>query len=183
MKEIWDNLDFDALPDDVKAVLVAADEARRVAEDRAERLKNYNERLEHLVKEFQRALFGRKSEKISADQLVLAFEELEIATAEAEKVVGKSRSGHDERGKSKKSAKRNLGHLPKKLPRIENVIEPDSLMCPCGCGEMKKIGEDRSERLDIIPAQFRVHRLPFARSMPVQRIAMASRCRRQLLLI
>ena len=156
MKEIWDNLDFDALPDDVKAVLVAADEARRVAEDRAERLKNYNERLEHLVKEFQRALFGRKSEKISADQLVLAFEELEIATAEAEKVVGKSRSGHDERGKSKKSAKRNLGHLPKELPRIENVIEPDSLMCPCGCGEMKKIGEDRSERLDIIPAQFRV---------------------------
>src|SRR3546814_7693847 len=29
-------------------------------------------------------------------------------------------------------------------------------MCPCGCGEMAKIGEDASERLDIIPAQFRV---------------------------
>src|SRR3546814_17506956 len=29
-------------------------------------------------------------------------------------------------------------------------------MCPCGCGEMARIGEDVSERLDVIPAQFRV---------------------------
>jgi len=26
----------------------------------------------------------------------------------------------------------------------------------CGCGEMARIGEDVSERLDVIPAQFRV---------------------------
>ena len=42
------------------------------------------------------------------------------------------------------------------LPRIEEIIEPDSLICPCGCGVMHKIGEDRSERLDIVPAQLRV---------------------------
>ncbi len=36
------------------------------------------------------------------------------------------------------------------------VIEPESTLCPCGCGEMAKIGEDRSERLDIVPAQLRV---------------------------
>jgi transposase len=30
------------------------------------------------------------------------------------------------------------------------------LICPCGCGIMHKIGEDRSERLDIVPAQLRV---------------------------
>ena len=36
------------------------------------------------------------------------------------------------------------------------VIEPDDVSCPCGCGEMTKIGEDRSERLDVILAQFRV---------------------------
>src|SRR3546814_17453964 len=29
-------------------------------------------------------------------------------------------------------------------------------MCPGGCGEMARIGEDVSERLDVIPAQFRV---------------------------
>jgi transposase len=39
---------------------------------------------------------------------------------------------------------------------MEDVIEPDSLDGPCGCGEMHKIGEDRSERLAIVPAQLRV---------------------------
>ncbi len=36
------------------------------------------------------------------------------------------------------------------------VIEPDSLICPCGCGEMHEICDDRSERLDIVPAQLQV---------------------------
>lgn len=36
------------------------------------------------------------------------------------------------------------------------MIEPDSIRCPCGCGDMVRIGEDRSERLDIVPAQLRV---------------------------
>jgi transposase len=47
-------------------------------------------------------------------------------------------------------------NLPETLPRIEQVIEPDSLMCPSGCGQMHRIGEDRTERLDIVPAQLRV---------------------------
>ena len=36
------------------------------------------------------------------------------------------------------------------------MIEPRSTMCPCGCGPMTMIGEDVSERLDVIPARFRV---------------------------
>ena len=35
------------------------------------------------------------------------------------------------------------------LERITQVVEPDIITCPCGCGEMTKIGEDRSERLDV----------------------------------
>ncbi len=45
----------------------------------------------------------------------------------------------------------NRGTLPKHLPRIEEVIEPDSLICACGCC-LHCIGEDVSERLDIVPA-------------------------------
>jgi len=37
--------------------------------------------------------------------------------------------------------RRNRGHLPAHLPRVERVIEPASTQCPCGCGEMAKIGE------------------------------------------
>ena len=48
------------------------------------------------------------------------------------------------------------GHLPDHLPRFEQLIEPQSMHCPCGCGQMVRIGEDRTERLDIVPAQLRV---------------------------
>lgn len=60
------------------------------------------------------------------------------------------------RGEEPRKPKRNRGHLPPHLPRIERVIEPASTLCPCGCGEMARIGEDISERLDVIPAQFQV---------------------------
>ncbi len=45
------------------------------------------------------------------------------------------------------AVRRNRGNLSKDLPRIEKVTEPDSLNCPCGCGEMRRIGEDPTERL------------------------------------
>ena len=149
----FDTLDLDALPENVRAVLLAEHAARIKLEEHAKR-------LEHLLAEFKRALFGRKSEKINADQFELAFEELETALAEVEADTGFATTGMQEEGdtsaKPKVEAKRNLGHLPKELPRIEQVIEPDDLQCPCGCGELTKIGEDRTERLDIVPARFQV---------------------------
>jgi transposase len=47
------------------------------------------------------------------------------------------------------------GVLPKHLPRVEEVIAPENDTCGCGA-ERHIIGEDVSERLDIVPAQFRV---------------------------
>jgi len=55
--------------------------------------------------------------------------------------------------KRKPVARRNLGNPPEHLERIERIVEPDSLTRPCGRGQMHKIGEDRSERLDIVPAK------------------------------
>ena len=78
-------------------------------------------------------------------------EDIETAIAEVQ-AQGEARGLRTKRA----PAKRNIGRLPEHLPRIERVIEPDSLSCPCGCGAMVKIGEDRTERLDITPAQFQV---------------------------
>ena len=115
-------------------------------------LTDRNRRLEHLVRELRRAMFGKKSEKLHPDQLLLAFEELEGALAEAEAPASTTPTPRAKRP----AAQRNLGHLPAHLPRIEQVIEPQSILCPCGCGEMAKIGEDRTERLDIVPAKLQV---------------------------
>ena len=117
-------------------------------------LTDRNRRLEHLVRELRRAMFGQKSEKLHPDQLLLAFEELEGALAEAETDAPASTTPTP-RAK-RPAAERNLGHLPAHLPRTYQVIEPESTLCPCGCGEMTKIGEDRTERLDVVPAQLQV---------------------------
>ena len=115
-------------------------------------LTEHNRRLEHLLRELRRARFANKSEKLHPDQLQLAFEALEGALAEAEEQAPPASTPRAKRP----DARRNLGHLPEHLPRIEQVLEPQSTQCPCGCGEMARIGEERTERLDIVPAQLRV---------------------------
>lgn len=55
----------------------------------------------------------------------------------------------------KQPAKRTL--LPPNLPRIDIHNEPDSTLCQCGC-QMKRIGEDVSEKLDYQPGVFTVER-------------------------
>jgi transposase len=46
--------------------------------------------------------------------------------------------------------------LPPHLPRIETIVDIEDKICPCCKSELHRIGEDVSEKLDIIPAQFRV---------------------------
>jgi transposase len=46
--------------------------------------------------------------------------------------------------------------LPVYLPRVEMVVDIESPVCPCCSGPLHRIGEDVSERLDIVPAQVRV---------------------------
>ena len=113
--------------------------------------------LERMLANERHARWGKKSEKLGAEQQHLPFEDIEVvqgmleaASEEAEKVT---RKGVTERPKPRQSTK---GNLPEHLERVETVIEPDSTLCPCGCGQMVRVGEDKTERLDIIPAQFRV---------------------------
>lgn len=117
-------------------------------------LKEAKVRLEHLVHELRRARFGPRSEKLDPDQQQLAFEDIEITIAEVQESIA-PRAGASGAANVKGPQRRSRA-LPKELPRIEQVIEPASVACPCGCGSMVKIGEDRSERLDITPAQLRV---------------------------
>lgn len=114
-------------------------------------------RLESIVKLLRRENFGAKSEKLSPEQFNLPLEDVELAQGVLEAAREKAEAALKRRRKGEsKPRNRNRGHLPAHLPRIERVIEPESTLCPCGCGEMAKIGEDVSERLDVIPAQFRV---------------------------
>jgi len=121
----------------------------------AAKLAGHNEQLRAIIKELQRALFGRRSEKTAdPDQLQLTLEDLEQALAQSEAAAETS----DATLKASRSQQRrvNRGALPRHLPREEIVIEPAEPTCPCCGGAMHRIGEDVAERLDVIPAQFRV---------------------------
>jgi transposase len=51
------------------------------------------------------------------------------------------------------------------LPRIVDTIAPEDTLCPCCRAPMHEIGADESQRLDVVPAQYRVivtRRLKFA---------------------
>ena len=123
---------------------------------RVDMLAEANKRQEALIKELRHALHGKKSEKLTEDERQLAFEDLTIAIEELEAASEDARATLPASRERRSPVNRNLGNLPEDLPRIEEIIEPDSLECPCGCGQMHRIGEDRAERLDIIPAQLRV---------------------------
>lgn len=154
----------DTLPNDIDALraLILAERAARaavVAERNAvtierDKLAARNERLEAIIAEIRRAHFGRKSERITDDQLSLALEELETALAKAEAEDEKSDPALKIERTRKRRASRNenLDHLPHE----EVVIEPDDKVCPCCGGELHVIGEDSSKRLDKVPALVRV---------------------------
>jgi transposase len=154
----------DTLPDDVAALrgLVLTAWAERDAERAAngrlieerDQLAGQNDRLRHLLRQLQRMQFGRRSEKLDPDQFNLALEDLEQAIAASEAEQEKA----DPALRKALSDKRRAGRsrLPDHLPRVEIVIAPEDTACPCCGGAMHVIGEDRSQRLDVIPAQYRV---------------------------
>ncbi len=136
-----ENAKLKALLAETRAALEQSEEARR--------------RLEGIVSDLKRETFASKSEKLAPEQFNLPLEDVEIAQGvldaaqeKAEALIKGPSSG--------RPRNRNRGHLPVHLPRVEQIIEPRSILCPCGCGEMAKIGEDVSERLDVVPAQLRV---------------------------
>lgn len=164
------DLPLSDLPDDVDALKAmvlalareqAAKEVRlKVAEAEIARLeaveKSANERIANLtliMKVLQRTQNGKRSERlrlgVNDEQVSFAFEEVETG-------LSAIRSELDRAAKhTPKRAPRPRKGFAAHLERIEEVIEPE---IPAGCEGLSKvlIGEDRSERLDVVPPKFRV---------------------------
>jgi transposase len=117
-------------------------------------LASQNERLQHLLLKLKRRQFGQKSERLPEEQLLFAFEEIE-ATLAGNTAEGAKRSPAL-RDQQKKRRRAGRGRLPAHLPRVEVVLAPEATACPCCQGLLVEIGTDAAERLDVIPAQFRV---------------------------
>lgn len=103
-------------------------------------------------------LFGRKTEKLTEEERrqLLLFNEAEQTAADtaleeaAEEAVAVAAHARKKRGRKP---------LPEDLPRVEVVHDLPEAAKRCGCGAQKsRIGEEVSEKLDIIPAKVQVIR-------------------------
>ena len=110
--------------------------------------------------------FGAKTERMNAQQREIFEEtfaadqaslEAQLAALQASTPAGAPGASAPE-DKKRRQPKREA--LPPHLPRVEQRIEPEDTHCPTPeCAQpMVRVGEDISERLDIVPAQFFVHR-------------------------
>jgi len=125
-------------------------------------------RLESTLAKLQRWRFGRRSEKLSPDQISLWEEALETEMAAVESaleaVLTESAAITAPEGTAAKSVtrppRRHPGRmpLPDTLPRVE--VHHDPRTCTCGqCGGLlETVGEEISEKLDYVPGHFQVIR-------------------------
>jgi chromosome segregation ATPase len=112
------------------------------------------DQLTHEIALNRRWKFGRHAEQLDSTQASLLDETLEadIAAMESElETLATPEKVQTVLKQHKRAA------LPTNLPRVEFRHEPDSTLCHCGC-QLKRIGEDISEKLDYAPGLFTVER-------------------------
>jgi transposase len=107
--------------------------------------------LEQIIHDLRRDRFGQSAERVDPGQLALALGGTPSAPPPAS---NDNQPPGDHKPRSER--RRNRGHLPAHLERIEQVLDLADRRCPCCREEMRQIGEDRGERLDVVPAQLRV---------------------------
>lgn len=124
------------------------------------------EKIQFELARLKRWTYGAKSEAMNADQRRLFEETLaedEAALrAQLERLRREAEAATAAAGAKPKAPPRKprRNPLPAHLRRVEHRHEPDHTDCQeQGCGRpMQRIGEDVTERLDVVPAEFFVHR-------------------------
>jgi transposase len=132
------------LPDDL-------DTAHRQIREQAETLRQQGQliaRLQHQLEQLLRQRYGKKGEKVDADQLLLFAQD---ALAQAEPM---SPAAEPPATSEPKTGGHGRKPLPASLPRkrIVHDVAAEDRACPeCG-GERRKIGEEAREQLGYVPA-------------------------------
>jgi transposase len=133
---------------------------------RATEIRLRDAKIEKLTLELahlRRLKFGVKSESLTASERDLFDETLAADVAACEARLAEQRQAaamgpHLPLPEKAKRERAGRQPLPEHLPRVEHLHEPET--CTCGqCGQaLMRIGEDVTEKLSIVPAEFFVER-------------------------
>ena len=120
------------------------------------------EKITFELARLKRWKFGAKSEAMTADQRQMFQDTLLEDEADLEAQLAALQAALPKTKAKPKAAPRRPRRqaLPDHLRRVEHHHEPEDTTCTTAlCGQaMTRVGEDISERLDIVPAEFFVHR-------------------------
>lgn len=120
-----------------------------------QRIQLQNDQYKHELALLRRHRFARRSEVLDAQQRSLLDDLVDEDLAAIEDELERRSPASPEPTGLKQQPKRVA--LPAELPRTVIQHEPDDTRCACGC-QMKRIGEDISEKLDYVPGTFTVER-------------------------
>ena len=149
----------DSLPDDVetlKRLLLARDAELAQARAEASSAEALITHLRLTIEKLKRDLFGPRNERTARliDQMELQLEELEAAATEDEVAAEKAAATTQVHAFTRKRPARKP--FPAHLPR-ERVIVPGPTTCNCcGSSRLAKLGEDVTEKLEVVPRQWKV---------------------------
>jgi transposase len=135
----------------------------RQIESQAQAIQFKDAKIQSIMFELRRLKawrFDAKTERMNAEQRQLFEETLAADQADLEAQLAALKAAFKVPGDTPDadtSRKPKRQALPEHLKRVDHHHEPENTTCGCGQA-MVRIGEDVSERLDIIPAQFFVHR-------------------------
>jgi transposase len=120
------------------------------------------EKVNFELARLKRWKFGAKTEAMNAEQRQMFQDTLLEDEASLEAQLAELRASLPETPATPKTAPRRPRRqaLPEHLRRVEHHHEPENTTCPTPeCGQpMTRVSEDVSEKLDIVPAEFFVHR-------------------------
>jgi transposase len=128
-------------------------EEQTVSRSQIDQLKTENRLLQEKIQCLMKRLFGSSSEKLSPDQLELELEELRELQEALELAETKDELAEEEQKESKRAKRKGLdARIPKDLPTETIIIDPVEVIANPEL--YKKIGEERTEKLDVTPTQF-----------------------------
>ena len=158
----------DSLPTDLArahALIIAQRQALSAAELRAtaaESEAQYRalliEKLKFTIRKLRHERFGQSSERGALlDQLELQLADLEADAAQAAAAAQMAAAATSEKITVASFERRRPARrpLPEHLPR-ERIVYLAPSACPCCGGTLRKIGEDVTETLELIPRQWKV---------------------------
>jgi transposase len=126
-------------------------------QDELTRVQRENASLRHQLDLLCQRLFGKKSERVSPDQLRLAFAQLANEPRAATDPIEMDSGERPGPGRRRRIPPPGRRPLPPALPRerIEIDISEADKICPCG-HRKTRIGEAVTEKLEYVPASLRV---------------------------